>query len=152
MRKPSLSIYFNNMKNWGWEVPGQSPSTSRTVSDSNKWVLFCTIVWDSYLCCRKGDPFLGPRLCFCLTRGNDLSEETHIDYSGDFVGKGCLGREPQGKGNQEDCSATWLIVSGFMVMGFVSRLSLANYSQGPSWWHMHCSAKMDTTEEDSGRW
>ena len=45
-----------------------------------------------------------------------------------------------------------LTVSGFMVMGLVSRFSLANHlTQGPSWWHTHCSAKMDSSEEDSGR-
>ena len=36
------------------------------------------------------------------------------------------------RGNQEDCSATWLTVSGFMVMGLVSRLSLANHSDSES--------------------
>ena len=39
-----------------------------------------------------------------------------------------MGREQQGKGNQEDCSAMWLTTSGFMVVGLVSRLSLANHS------------------------
>ena len=39
---------------------------------------------------------------------------------------------------------------GFMVMGLVSRLSLANHSQSPSWWCTPCLAKMDA-REDSGR-
>ena len=34
----------------------------------------------------------------------------------------------QGKGTQENSSVTWLAVSGFMVMGLVSGLSLANHS------------------------
>ena len=34
----------------------------------------------------------------------------------------------EGKGNQEDYSAMWLAVLGFMVMRLVSRLSLANRS------------------------
>ena len=34
----------------------------------------------------------------------------------------------QGKGTEENCSAAWLTVSGFMVMGLVSGLSLANHS------------------------
>ena len=29
-------------------------------------------------CCRKGDPFQGPKLGSCLTLGNELSEETHV--------------------------------------------------------------------------
>ena len=28
-------------------------------------------------CCRKVDPFQGPKLGSCLTLGNELSEETH---------------------------------------------------------------------------
>ena len=52
------------------------------------------------------------------------------------TGKECQGRDQQSKGTQENCSAMWLAVSGFMVMGLVSRLFLANHSdtQGPSWW------------------
>ena len=37
-------------------------------------------------------------------------------------------REGQGKGIQENCSATWPAVSGFMVMRLVSCLSLASHS------------------------
>ena len=29
-------------------------------------------------CCRKGDPFQGPKLGSCLTLGHELSEETHV--------------------------------------------------------------------------
>ena len=45
-----------------------------------------------------------------------------------LLGSGPPGREQEDKGTQEDCSATWLAVSGFMVMGVVSGLSLANHS------------------------
>ena len=48
----------------------------------------------------------------------------------DVIWKEHLGRVQQGKGTQEDCSATWLTVLGFMAIGLVSRLSLAN----PSVW------------------
>ena len=30
------------------------------------------------MCCRKGDPFQGPKLGSCLTLGNELSEETQV--------------------------------------------------------------------------
>ena len=30
------------------------------------------------MCCRKGDPFQGPKLGSCLTLGDELSEETHV--------------------------------------------------------------------------
>ena len=29
-------------------------------------------------CCRKADPFQGPKLGSCLTLGNELSEETRV--------------------------------------------------------------------------
>ena len=46
----------------------------------------------------------------------------------------------------------WLAVLGFMVMGSVSGLSLANLSDSESFLVVPCSAKMDASEEDSGRW
>ena len=30
------------------------------------------------ICCRKEDPFQGPKLDSCLTLGNELSEETRV--------------------------------------------------------------------------
>ena len=69
---------------------------------------------------------------FHLTLGNELSEETRADKARDFIGKGHPGGEQQGKETQEDCSVTWLAVSGFMVMGLVSGLSLANHSESGS--------------------
>ena len=85
--------------------------------------------------------------------------DTRADKAKDFIGKGRPGGEQQGEGPQETCSATWLTASGFVVMGLVSGLSLANHlawpifglTQGPSWWCVHPSAKMHSGEEDSGR-
>ena len=54
---------------------------------------------------------------------------------------------------QEDCSAVWLAVSGFMVMRLVSRWLLASRSNSSlSWWCTYPSAKMDAGERDSGKW
>ena len=44
-------------------------------------------------CCRKGEPFQGPKLGSCLTLGNELSEETHADEARDFIGKGHVSGE-----------------------------------------------------------
>ena len=113
------------------------------------------------VCCRKGDAFQGPKLDSCLTLGNELSKETHVLTKQEILlwekqneillGKGHPGGEQEGKGTQENCSAIWLTVLGFMVMRLVSGLS-RHLIQNPSWWRMHCSAKMDTSEKDSGRW
>ena len=63
-----------------------------------------------------------------LTFGNDLSKKTHELTSKRLQWEGAPGREPQGKGTQENCSASWLTVLGFMVMGLVSGFSVANHS------------------------
>ena len=36
-------------------------------------LMFCT-----WFCYRKGDPFQGPKLHSCLKLGNELSKETHV--------------------------------------------------------------------------
>ena len=61
----------------------------------------------------------------CLTL---KSEWVHADKARGFFGKGLQGREQQVKGTQENCSATWLVVSGSLVMELVSGSSLANHS------------------------
>ena len=91
-----------------------------------------------------------------LTFGNELSKETHVPTKQ----KALLGRGARWRpGDPGNCSAMRLAVLGFMVMGLVSRLSLANHltwlksslTQGPSWWCVHLSAKMCNIEKDSGR-
>ena len=99
---------------------------------------------------QEGDPFQGSRLLFNTWKGI-VRGDTRADEERDFIGKGGLGGEQEGKGAQENCSATWLTVSGFMVMGFPGCLWPIIQTQGPSWWHVHCSAKMDNSEKDSGR-
>ena len=61
----------------------------------------------------------------------------------DFIEKGCLGREQEGKGTQENCSVAWLTASGFMVMGLVSGLSLANHYNSESFLVVHTLLSQD---------
>ena len=77
-------------------------------------------------CCRKGDPFQGPKLGSCLTLGNELSEETHVLTKQEIL----LGKDSRVESSRvrEPRIALPLAVSGFMMMGLVSRLSLANHS------------------------
>ena len=80
----------------------------------------------------------------CLTLRNELSEETRVLTKQEiFIGKGQLGGEQQGKGTQENCSATWLTVSDFMVMGLVSGWSLASHSNSASFLVAHASLSQD---------
>ena len=69
------------------------------------------------------------------------------------MGKGRPGGEREGRGTQEDCSATWLAVSGFMVMGLLSTLSLTNLSESESFLVVHALLSQDGCQQkDSGRW
>ena len=72
-----------------------------------------------------------------------MSEETHADKARDFIGKGHPGGEQEGKGTQENCSASWLAVLGFMVMGLVSGWSLANHSNSESFLVAQASLSQD---------
>ena len=78
---------------------------------------------------QEGGSLPGPQIGLCLTLRSELSEGTHMLTKQEvLMGKGHPGREQEGKGSQENCSATWLKVSGFMAMVLVSRLFLANHS------------------------
>ena len=72
-----------------------------------------------------------------------MFKETRDDKARDFIGKGHPGGEQKGKGTQENCSAEWLAVLGFMVMGLVSGWSLANHSNSESFLVAHASLSQD---------
>ena len=63
----------------------------------------------------------------CLTPGNELSEEISMLTEQGPYGEGASGQRA-GQGAQEDGSARGPTGSGFIVMGRVSGLSLANHS------------------------
>jgi len=78
---------------------------------------------------QKGGPLPGPETGLLSNTWKWIVwGDTSADKARDFIGKGRPGGEQQDKGTQESSSATWLAVSGFMVMGSVSGLSLANHS------------------------
>ena len=94
-------------------------------------------------CCRKGDPFQGLKRGSGLTLNNELSKKIHKLTKKGFAGKRRPGGEQQGKGTQEDCSATQLSVSSFMVMGLFSRFSLASHSDSGSFLAVHALLSRD---------
>ena len=67
-------------------------------------------------CCRKEDPFQGPKLGSRLTLGKELSEETHVLTKEESYWERAPGFHPggeqEGEGTQENCSAMWLTVLG----------------------------------------
>ena len=74
----------------------------------------------------------------CLTLGNESSSETDMLTKQEaLLERDAWGGEREGKGTQENCSAMRLVVSGLMLMGLVSRLSLANLSDSGSFLVVH---------------
>ena len=62
-----------------------------------------------------------------------MSKETHaLTKQEMFIGKRRQGGKQEGKETQENSSAAWLTVLGFMVMGLVSGVSIANHSDSES--------------------
>ena len=61
------------------------------------------------------------------------------------------GGEQEGKGTQENCSAAWLPVSGFTVIGLVSGLSSANHSDSESFLVVHTLFSQDGCQRE-GFW
>ena len=43
-----------------------------------RWPKCFSLCRHQSFCCRKGDPFQGPKLSSCLTLGDELSRETHV--------------------------------------------------------------------------
>ena len=61
-----------------------------------------------------------------------VQKDTRADKERDFIGKGCLGGEQEGKGTQQNYSSTWLTGLGFMEMVLVPRFSLINHYDSES--------------------
>ena len=94
-------------------------------------------------CCKKADPFQGRKPGSCVTLRNELSEETHLLTKQEILlGKGTWlessrGREPR------RTALRMVSMSGFMVMGLVSRWSLANHSNSESFLVVQASLSQD---------
>ena len=86
----------------------------------------------SCLMLRPERPLLGPKSSLLSNTWKSIVwGDTCADKARGFIGKGHLGGEVYGQGTKENCSALWLAVSGFMVMGLVSGWSLTNNSVFP---------------------
>ena len=98
----------------------------------------------SFILLQEGGPLPGPESGLLpntwkwIVRG-----DTRADKARDFIGKRRPGGEQENKGAPENYSATWLTVSGVMVMGLVSGLSLAKHSDSGSFPVAHASFSQD---------
>ena len=110
------------LQSLGWEDPlGKGMATHSSI-----------LAWRIPMLQEEG-PLPGPKIgLLSNTQKWIVWGDTCADKARAFIGKGCPGGEQEGEGTQEDSSVTWLAVSGFMVMGLVSGLSLGNPSDSES--------------------
>ena len=101
-------------------------------------------------CCSKGDPFQGPKLGSCLTLRKELSEETHVLRQQEILLERARGWRAAGSGNPGE-QLCQVVCMGFMVMGLVSRLSLAFYSDWESSLVVHTLFSQDGCQRE-GFW
>ena len=113
--------------------------------------IFMTNNDDLQYCCRKGGtPLQGPKSGLLSNTwkkivGGDMCWQSKRFY---------WERAPRWravKGTQENSSAMWLVVLGFMVMGLVSRWSLANHSDSESFLVPHALLSKDGCSQE-GFW
>ena len=125
---------------------GSGPLAGKLAPEYPEWS-GCQLQWRRVparvaIWCRKSPFGPGPETGLSSnTRKWIVRGDTCADKARDFIGKGHPGGEQEAKGTQENCSAERLEVSGFMVMGFVSRWSLASLSNSESFLVVHAEAR-----------
>ena len=93
---------------------------------------------------QEGDPFQGPTLGSCLTLGNELSEETHALTKQEVsLGKGTRVESSRMREPRRTALLRGSLSQGFIVMGLVSGLSLANHSNSESFLVVHALLNQD---------
>ena len=99
-------------------------------------------------CFRKGDPL---RASSCLTLRSELSKDTHmLTRQETSLGRGARAESSRGRGLRRTAlpRGSQVTVSGFMVMGLVSRLSLANHSDSGSFLVVHALFSQDECQQE----
>ena len=96
------------------------------------------------ICCRKGDPFQGPKLGTCLTLGNESSEEMHVLTKQEILlGMGARVESSRVREPRRTAPPHGSQSPGFMLKGLVSGWSLANHSNSESFLVAHASLSQD---------
>lgn len=113
------------------------------------------IVPEGTLCAAETGPLSGPERGLLSSIWEWIFQgDTHAAKARHLTGKGCpRSGEPEGNGAQEDCSTGDSRSPVLWWWGhFPGGLWPVILTQGPSWWRLHLSAKVDASEEDSGSW
>ena len=104
------------------------------------------------MCCRKGDPFQGPKLGSCLTLRNELSEETHVLTKQEILlGKGTRVESSRVREPRRTALPLGLQSQVLWQWGLVSGLSLANHSESESFLVVHALFSQDGCQSE-GFW
>ena len=137
-------------KQWERHQPGQAPGLCHPTPQGGAsfWALVSAKRTNKARGClhllQEGGPLPGPETgLLSNTRKSIVRGDTCADKARDFIEKGHLGGDQEGKETQKNCSAAWLTVSGFMVMGLVSGWSLANHSNSESFLVAHALLSQD---------
>ena len=98
---------------------------------------------------QEGGPLPGPETGLLSTLGNELSEETHVLTKQEILlGKGTWVESSRVREPRKTALPHGL---GFMVMGLVSGLSLANHSDSESFLVVHALFSQDGCQRE-GFW
>ena len=81
------------------------------------------------ICCRKRDPFQGPKLGSCLTLGNELSEETYVLTKQEIL----LGKGSRVESSRVRKPRRTALLRGSQCTGSVSFKPFPNSS---GWWRL----------------
>ena len=104
------------------------------------------------MCCRKGDPFQGPKLGSCLTLRNELSEEAHVLTKQEILlGKGTRVESSRVREPRRTALPLGLQSQVLWQWGLVSGLSLANHSDSESFLVVHALFTQDGCQRE-GFW
>ena len=109
---------------------------------------------DLQYCCRKGDPPWGPHERALVQHSEMNCPRRHMCWqSKRFYWERAPGWRAGGWGYPGEllchvaCSL-WFYCDGISFQVVFGQ----SFWLSPSWWHRHCSAKMDASERDSGKW
>ena len=106
------------------------------------WMLWW-INFDPTILLQEGGPLPGPETGLLSNTRKWIVRGDTCWQSKRFYWERAPGWRAVGKGTQENCSVTWLTVSGFMVIGLVSGWSLANHSNSELFLVVHTSLRQD---------
>ena len=139
-----------------WRIPGTGEPGGLPSMGSHRvghdWCDLAAAAASQYTCCgswvlvllQEGGPLPGPGSgLLSKTRKWIVQGDTCADNAKDFIGKGSQADSSRVRGPRRTAETALVAVSGFMVIGLVSELSLANHSDSEPFLVMHALLHQD---------